>query len=362
MQKVEVHPAGGSYDILIADDVMTELGNFVKAKGYSKKALIVSDSNVGKLYGKVVENVLIKAGLEPDLYLVKAGESSKSLETADAVFTRCIENGLDRKSLIVALGGGVVGDLTGFAAASYMRGVPFIQVPTSLLAQVDSSVGGKVAVNHRLGKNLIGAFYQPDAVFINLNFLKSLPKREIYTGLGEIIKYGIIYDAEFFAYLEKNTEAVLNLDQEAVEHIIARSCEIKADVVSQDEKENGLRAILNFGHTVGHAIEKETRYVRYNHGEAVAIGMRAAASISRKLGMIDEDVQKRIVRLIEAFHLPLQADGCRMESMINDLFHDKKTVNGTIKWVLIDKIGHTVMRKDVPLDLVKEAVSECIVE
>lgn len=360
MRKVEVRPVTADYDILIDTDVLDELKAFIKNGAYSSKALIVSDSNVGKLYGKTIKDILKEAGLIPLLHLIKAGEMSKTLKCADEIFTLAIENGLDRRSLIIALGGGVVGDLTGFIAATYMRGVPFLQIPTSLLAQVDSSVGGKVAVNHRLGKNLIGAFYQPEAVFINLNFLKTLPKREIYTGLGEIVKYGIIYDEDFFRFLEDNVDKILALDDKTIEHVIARSCEIKAEVVSQDEKENGLRAILNFGHTVGHTIEKETHYMRYNHGEAVAVGIQAATAISLKLGMIDVAVQKRITALISAFHLPLRAEGCQVDNMIEDLFHDKKTVNGTIKWVLIDKIGHTVMRKDVPLEIVREAIEGCI--
>ena len=362
MRKVEVRPKTASYDILIDGDVFAELKNFVAAGGYSQKALIISDSNVGKIYGKVIVNILNDAGVKPILHNVPAGEGSKSLTEADELYTLAIENSLDRNSLIVALGGGVVGDLTGFIAATYMRGVPFIQIPTSLLAQVDSSVGGKVAVNHRLGKNMIGAFYQPKAVFINLKFLQSLPKREIYTGLGEIIKYGIIYDEKFFKFLEDNVDKVLNLDRTVIEHIIARSCEIKAEVVSQDEKESGMRAILNFGHTIGHTIEKETHYMRYNHGEAIAVGMKAAAAISCKLGMIDKCIFERIIRIIEAYHLPLKAEGCQVEKMIDDLFHDKKTVNGKVKWVLIDRIGHTVLRKDVPLDLVREVIRECVVE
>lgn len=352
MRKLEVRPEGKkSYEILIGNDLYSDIESFVKQSGYSKKALIITDTNVGKLYANPLKETLLQAGLEPAVHQVKAGESSKSLETFNDVFTRCITEGLDRNSLIVALGGGVVGDLAGFIAASYMRGIPFIQVPTSLLAQVDSSVGGKVAVNHRLGKNLIGAFYQPQKVFIDLNSLSTLPKREIYTGIGEIVKYGIIYDEEFFSFLEKNTAEVMALKHEAIEHIVHRSCEIKADVVSQDETETGLRKILNFGHTFGHAVEKETGYVRYNHGEAVAIGMLVATDLSLELGLIDETVQKCVRNLIEAFNLPVEAEGCTAENLIKNIFHDKKTVNGVVSWVLIDKIGHTTIRKDVSLEL-----------
>jgi 3-dehydroquinate synthase len=246
--------------------------------------------------------------------------------------------------------------LAGFVAATYMRGVPFVQLPTSLLAQVDSSVGGKVAVNHELGKNLIGAFYQPQAVFMELNYMKTLPQREIYTGLGEIIKYGIIYDADFFAFLEKNREQVLALEPEALVHMIARSCEIKAAVVSEDEKEAGLRRILNFGHTIAHAIEKETGYVRYNHGEAVATGMVGAAYISRELGLIDETEYNRVREMIARYNLPLQAAGVTVDAMYSDIFHDKKTVGGKVTWVLMEKIGQVICRNDVPADVVKKAM------
>lgn len=288
---------------------------------------------------------------------IPAGESSKCLSVAEKLYTRAIELGLDRKSPIFALGGGVVGDLAGFIAATYMRGVPFVQLPTSLLAQVDSSVGGKVAVNHALGKNLIGAFYQPKGVFMDLSMMESLPKREIATGLGEIIKYGIIYDADFFAYLEQHADAVLALEREAAVHMIARSCEIKAAVVSEDEKESGLRRILNFGHTMAHAIEKETGYLRYNHGEAVAIGMIGAADISARLGMIPEADVARVEALVTRMQLPTKAEGCTVDAMYRDIFHDKKTINGKVNWVLMQGIGKVTCRNDVPEDIVREAMA-----
>ena len=357
MRKVRVDLGEKSYDIIIGYAIDHELVDFVKGAGYSRKALLVTDTNVGPLYAKQVQQLLAEAGLEAAVAQIPAGESSKTLTTANELFTRAIELGLDRKSPIFALGGGVVGDLAGFVAATYMRGVPFVQLPTSLLAQVDSSVGGKVAVNHVLGKNLIGAFYQPQAVFMELNFMKSLPRREIYTGLGEIIKYGIIYDAEFFAFLESNREAVLALEPEALVHIIARSCEIKAAVVSEDEKEAGLRRILNFGHTIAHAIEKETGYVRYNHGEAVATGMIGAAYISRELGLIGENEYNRVREMIARYNLPLQAAGVTVEDMYGDIFHDKKTVGGKVTWVLMEKIGQVICRNDVPAEAVKKAMA-----
>ena len=356
MRKVRVNLGEKSYDIVIGYDIGQEIVDFVKGAGYSKKALLVTDTHVGPLYGKQVQQLLVEAGLEATLMQIPAGESSKNLSVANDLFTRAIELGLDRKSPVFALGGGVVGDLAGFVAATYMRGVPFVQIPTSLLAQVDSSVGGKVAVNHELGKNLIGAFYQPQAVFMELNYMKTLPQREIYTGLGEIIKYGIIYDADFFAFLEANREQVLALEPEALVHMIARSCEIKAAVVSEDEKEAGLRRILNFGHTIAHAIEKETGYVRYNHGEAVATGMVGAAYISRELGLIDETEYNRVREMIARYNLPLQAAGVTVDAMYGDIFHDKKTVGGKVTWVLMEKIGQVICRNDVAADVVKKAM------
>ena len=358
MRKVEVELGKASYTIYIGYDILKEvLVPFVQQEGFSRQAMLVTDSNVGPLYGEAVKKCLEEAGLSVCLTTISAGESSKSLAVAETLYTKAIEQGLDRKSPIFALGGGVVGDLAGFIAATYMRGVPFVQLPTSLLAQVDSSVGGKVAVNHALGKNLIGAFYQPRAVIMDLSLMKSLPKREIYTGLGEIIKYGIIYDADFFSFLEQNSEDVLALEPEAAVHMIARSCEIKAAVVSEDEKETGLRRILNFGHTMAHAIEKETNYIRYNHGEAVVIGMAGAADISARLGMIPSSCVARIQALIEKLHLPVQAEGCTVEGMYKDIFHDKKTINGKVNWVLVDEIGRVSCRNDVPADVVKAAMA-----
>lgn len=233
-------------------------------------------------------------------------------------------------------------------------------MPTSLLAQVDSSVGGKVAVNHALGKNLIGAFYQPQAVFMDLEMMKTLPTREISTGLGEVIKYSFIYDHDFYTYLTEHQQEILQLKPEALIHIIARSCEIKADVVSKDECEAGLRAILNFGHTLGHAIEKETNYAVYNHGEAVAIGMVGASKLSFKLGLISQDVVDKMCQLLANMNLPLKAKNCDAQKIYQDIFHDKKTVNGKINWVLLEDIGKVCIKKDVPEKLVKETILEIL--
>ncbi|MDY6267808.1 MAG: 3-dehydroquinate synthase [Selenomonadaceae bacterium] len=354
---VRVELGKDSYDIVIGRGLGAELAAFVRTKKYSKKALVVTDSNVGPLYADGVRTRLEEAGLEPIIYTFPAGESSKTMAVAEDIYTRIIEHGLDRRSPVFALGGGVVGDLAGFVASTYMRGVPFVQLPTSLLAQVDSSVGGKVAVDHPLGKNLIGCFYQPDAVFIDLDLMETLPKREIATGLGEIVKYGILYDADFFTFLEAHVGDVLVLAPEAAVHMIARSCEIKAAVVSQDEKESGLRRILNFGHTMAHAIEQETGYVRYNHGEAVAIGMVGAMDISYRLGLVDDATIERTTQLIARLGLPTKAEGCTVDAMYAGIFHDKKTVNGKVNWVLADRIGHTIVKNDVPETIVRAAMA-----
>lgn len=354
--KVSVDLAELSYDIFIDSGLEDKIHEVLQQYSLSKKVMLLTDTHVASQYGDKACALLEKAGLDVTYLIVDAGESSKSFTVAEVLYTKVIEAGLDRKSPIFALGGGVIGDLTGFIAATYLRGVPFFQIPTSLLAQVDSSVGGKVAINHPLGKNLIGAFYQPKAVFIDLNVLKTLPKREIYTGLAEIIKYGVIYDAELFSYLENHVDEILTLDKKVLQHIIARSCEIKADVVSKDEKEMSLRIILNFGHTIAHAIENVTEYKVYNHGEAVAIGMHGALLISQKLGLIDDEVITRIKDLIQRFHLPLYTKHCLPEQLFGILFRDKKVVNGKIKWVLTDKIGNAIICSDIEDKIIRNVL------
>ena len=354
MRKVRVELGINSYEIYIGAGLNDEIKNFIIKAGFSKKAMLVTDSNVNKLFGSTILSVLNEAGLDIKLVVIPAGEISKSLAEAEKIYTAAIEFGLDRKSAIFALGGGVVGDLTGFIAATYLRGVPFVQIPTSLLAQVDSSVGGKVAVNHKLGKNLIGAFYQPKVVFIDLNYLNTLPIREIASGLGEIVKYGIISDSKLFKYIEDKTREIISLESNVMEHIIARSCEIKADVVSKDEKESGLRRILNFGHTMAHAIEEATGYSKYTHGEAVAIGMIGAAYISKELGRIDESDLNRLQSLIDKLGMVSRAEDCSIDRMFEAIFRDKKTVNGKINWVLMDSIGKVSIVSNVPDEVVKK--------
>ena len=360
MENIRVELGQDSYDIHIGYGLWREMSSFIMGRGYSRKTMIVTDEHVGTLYGNEVCQVLKRVGLKPQLITIPAGEKSKSLDTASEIYTELIDEGLDRKSPIFALGGGVVGDLVGFVAATYLRGVPLIQMPTSLLAQVDSSVGGKVAVNHPMGKNLIGAFYQPEAVFMDMEFLSSLPTREISTGLGEVVKYGVIYDADFFDFLEEKGDAVRRLEPSATLHMIKRSCEIKAAVVSKDEKETGLRRILNFGHTVAHAIEQITGYSRYNHGEAVAIGMVAASLISADLGFISEEQVERLKKLLTALNLPQKAEGADLDDVCEAIFRDKKTINGKVNWVLMEDIGKVTVTNKVPAETARKAIAACI--
>ena len=355
MRKVRVDLGINSYDILIGSNISDEMTNYIKTANFSKKAMLVTDTNVEKIYADKMLGSISNAGIEVKIVTIPAGETSKTLNEAEKIYTAAIEFGLDRKSAIFALGGGVVGDLTGFIAATYLRGVPFVQIPTSLLAQVDSSVGGKVAVNHRLGKNLIGAFYQPKAVFIDLECLNTLIKREIGSGLGEVVKYGVISDSNFFDYIENNVNNILTLDPTIIEHIIARSCEIKAEVVSKDERESGLRKILNFGHTMAHAIEEASNYTGYAHGEAVAVGMIGAAYISYKLDRIDRSVVDRLENLIDKLSMVSRVKECAIDRMMKTIYRDKKTINGKINWVLVDSIGKVSITNEVPNEVVREA-------
>ncbi len=340
MEKVFVNLDKNSYEIFIGEDILSDVEKFI-----SGKTLLVTQKNI---FDICAEKFPYEVAFIPD------GETAKNLREAEKLYTRAIEIGLDRKSAIIALGGGVVGDLAGFVAATFMRGIDLIQIPTTLLAQVDSSVGGKTAVNHALGKNLIGAFHQPRAVFIDLKFLETLPEREIKSGLGEVVKYGVISDEKFFTYLENNAEKILQRDLKTLAHVVKRSCEIKADVVSADEKESGLRRILNFGHTMAHAIEEETHYKKYRHGEAVAVGMIAAAQISLELGKTSAENVTRLENLIKKFGMITTCAGLDADKLYNVTFRDKKTVGGVVNWVLMKNFGEVEISSDVPAQVVKK--------
>jgi 3-dehydroquinate synthase len=357
MQKIRVELGERSYNIMIGSGILKDIGRIFEKFSFSNKAALISNPTVYDLYGKTVSESLRASGYDLTEVLLPDGEEYKSLASAEKIYEALLKAKLDRKSALIALGGGVIGDITGFAAATYMRGIDFIQIPTTLLAQVDSSVGGKTGVNHPLGKNMIGAFWQPRLVWVDTATLETLPRREFLSGLGEVIKYGVIWDEDFFAYLEANRDKVLRLDKEALTHIIRRSCEIKSEVVSKDERESGLRAILNYGHTIGHAVETVTGYKKYLHGEAVAIGMHMEARLSQKLGLIENKTVARIKALIDSYELPSEMPA---EIQINDLIEkmwiDKKTVGGKMHFVLPEKVGAVRIQSGVaPEDIKKLA-------
>lgn len=327
------------YPIVIQPGLLGEVGARLKGLGAKGKVGLVTDRTVARLYAPEVMAALRRAGYRVHLITVPSGERAKTLAWMGKVLDILVKERFERSSFLVALGGGVVGDLTGFAASAYLRGVPFVQVPTTVIAQVDSSVGGKTGVNHRLGKNLIGAFYQPRAVLIDPVTLQTLPVREITAGLAEVIKYGVIADPDFFQYLEQHISAVLKLDREATAAVIRRSCEIKAAVVGADEREGDRRRILNYGHTIGHALEALGAYRSLIHGEAVAIGMVAEASLAVHLGYCQPDVVQRIRTLAQAAGLPYRLPRVSMEKMWTAMQHDKKVVQGTVYGVWPVRIG-----------------------
>ena len=348
MPIVNVSLGDRSYDIEIGAS-LDRAGERLQGLGFGRKMALVTNPTVKKLYGSRLVDSLKAAGFLVLSIEVPDGERYKNLDWANAIYTALLTNSFDRQSALVALGGGVIGDLTGFAAATYMRGVPFVQVPTTLLAMVDSSVGGKTGVNHGMGKNMIGAFYQPKRVLMDLDVLTSLPREEFLSGMAEVIKYGVIRDAVLFEYLETNRDRIQALDPDALGHIVRRSCEIKAEVVGRDEREGGLRAILNFGHTVGHAIETAEQYT-VRHGEAVAIGMVYASRLARESGLCDASVPERVERLIRSYGLPCDLSALKRRPGVTELMDtmqvDKKAEAGKVKFVLPRRIGDAVITKE----------------
>ena len=339
MDSIKVSLGERSYPIYFGSGILKEFGRTYKRLFKSKKIIVVTTPKVGGLYFKVISDSLQKEGFEVNRIDVPEGEEYKTLTWASKLFDKLIALKADRQTPLIALGGGVIGDLTGFVAATYLRGVPFVQVPTTLLAQVDSSVGGKTGVNHRKGKNLIGAFYQPKFVYIDIDTLKSLDKRELRAGLAEVLKYGVIRDPKLFKYLEEHLKDILSLDKNALLHVVKRSCAIKASVVEADERESGLRAILNFGHTFGHAVEAVTKYKEYKHGEAVAIGMVYAAELSEKKGFCEKQVVDRIRSIIKKIGLPDTPPTLPGKRYRDAMEVDKKVAGGVLKFVLVEKMG-----------------------
>lgn len=349
-QTIQVGLGERSYPITIGSGVIAQIGAALKDRAVAKRFAVISDDNVAALYGQQMQHSLQQAGVACELIVFQHGEASKNLSTIGRLASELAERGFDRGDGLLALGGGVTGDITGFLAAIYMRGIPFVQVPTSLLAQVDSSVGGKTGVDIPQGKNLIGAFYQPSAVFIDTAALNTLPSEEFLGGMAEVIKYGAAIDADFFSWLGQNRQAILALDPTVVAPMIRRCCEMKASVVERDEREGGLRRILNFGHTIGHAVEAASGY-RLIHGYAVAIGMQAAAELAVRSGYADAGVATDIFALLQAYNLPTaisqEYDPVTLRSYLQA---DKKTIGGRIFFVLPEQIGTVRIT-----DLVNEA-------
>jgi shikimate kinase / 3-dehydroquinate synthase len=349
-----------SYPIAIGPGLLADPAALVRHVG-GHKAAIVTNTTVAPLYLERIAAPLRAAGKEVVEIVLPDGEEHKQWGSLMAVFDALLANKCDRKTTLIALGGGVIGDLTGFAAASYMRGVPFVQIPTTLLAQVDSSVGGKTGINHPLGKNMIGAFYQPRAVLADTSTLDTLPPRELSAGLAEVIKHGAILDGEFFDWIEANIARLVARDPQALAHAIARSCEIKADVVRKDEREGGLRAVLNFGHTFGHAIEAGLGYGTWLHGEAVGCGMVMAADLSQRLGLIDAASVARLRKLVAAAGLPVVAPDLGAERWIELMEVDKKNEGGAIKFILLKPLGSPSITS-APQDVLRATLAACIVQ
>ncbi|MBD1371617.1 3-dehydroquinate synthase [Hazenella sp. IB182357] len=347
-----------SYDIQIGSGLHKQLVQSLRELGITQqqKLMLISDSHVGPLYAGRIQDQLCTAGYEVGTCFVPAGEASKSILQYERVVGACLKFGLDRKSVILALGGGVVGDLAGFVAASFMRGIPFIQLPTTLLAH-DSAVGGKVGINHAMGKNLIGAFHQPLRVIFDVDTLSTLPLRQLRSGFAELIKEALIWDVSFVGWLENHQNALLGRDPSLLCEAIYRGCRIKATIVEQDEKENGIRAILNYGHTIGHAIEACAGYKHYTHGECVAIGMVSAVYLGQWVLKTPPAVIDKTIRLIESFGLPTQFSlPCSDDELINLIKHDKKSTSGRLSFILPKQLGHVEMVEHVQEALIVQAL------
>lgn len=345
MDKLRVNLGVNSYDICFSSsfDMLADELEVIKAP---KKLLIVTDTNVEKLYANEVKDLLNNRGYDSEIYAFPAGEENKNMHSILGICNACINHGLDRKSMIIALGGGVVGDMAGFAASIYMRGIQFVQIPTTLLSQSDSSVGGKTGIDFKDSKNILGAFHQPKLVYINVNTLKTLPQEQFVSGMGEVIKHGIIRNEDFYKFLKANVDYVKSLDNEVLIKMAKTNCAIKANVVEQDEKENSLRVILNFGHTIGHAVESAFNF-KMTHGACVALGIVAVSKIALDRKMIDEEILKDIEDTLTAYNFDVRAKLPESEIIYNFMHKDKKKMNGKLKFVLPVQIGEVVQKDDI---------------
>ncbi|MBM3246811.1 MAG: 3-dehydroquinate synthase [Candidatus Omnitrophica bacterium] len=357
MRTIKLNLNKRSYNIVAGGGIINLLGKYIAGLDIGSDAYIITNSLIKNKYAGALERALRQAGFTVKFKLVPDAESAKSIKMVSAVIEDIVRYDKKKRLFIIAFGGGVIGDLAGFIASIYKRGIPYIQVPTTLLAQVDSSIGGKTAVDLVKGKNLVGAFYQPRLVFSDVNTLKTLPPRQLRSGLAEVIKYGIIKDPRLFAYLEKNYADILARKGPVLEFIVGRCSRIKANIVQEDEREErGRRTILNFGHTIGHAIEAAANYKGYNHGEAVALGMLVACDISKALRLIDDEAAKRIKQLIGSTGLPVKIRKLCAKDIIEAHYHDKKFIGAKNKLVLIKGIGKTKIAQNLPLEIIRQAL------
>ena len=356
MNKLIVNLEDKTYPIYITTD-FSEFAKILSSRGLGKKVVVITDENVEKAQWKSFSEAVQPFGIELSKYVIKAGETHKNLDTVRGIYEFLITQNLDRKSSLVALGGGVVGDITGFVAATFLRGINFIQVPTTLLSQADSSVGGKVGVDFGGYKNIIGAFYQPKFVYMNVSAFETLPQRELRAGLGEVVKHGIIADRDFFDYIDYNSDRIFSLNPEVLQYLAKVNCQIKSGVVEKDEKEEGLRAILNFGHTIGHAIETHSKF-ELLHGEAIAIGMIGAFKMALKMDMTDTDQLSKVKELLLKLGLPINYEKMDSEKVLELMYHDKKVKSNKLYFILPRKIGEVVEIGIDNKDMIKEVLEE----
>jgi 3-dehydroquinate synthase len=358
MHDISVKLGPRSYRIVVDAGILGRVGPELKALGVGGKVALFSDAGILARLGDPVRASLTAAGFDVTVVELPAGEAAKSVEVASRGWDALLVAGLDRGSTVVALGGGAVGDLAGFVAATYMRGVNFVQLPTTLLAQVDASIGGKTAIDHPRAKNLVGAFHQPRLVLVDPAALTTLPEREFRSGLAEVIKHGIVLDADYFADLEKSLGALLARDIETLTRVVAGSCRLKANVVERDEQESELRAVLNYGHTIGHAVEAVTGYARWTHGEAVSLGIAAEARLAERLGIGSRETAVRQIELLRAVGLPVRDSGAAPLAVLEALGRDKKAREGRVPFVLAPAIGRFIVVFDVPQETVLETLQE----
>ena len=358
MEEITVNLGPRSYPILVGVGALHSVGTRLSALGAGRRTALLSDQSVMALYGPTVHESLRASGFSVTEIVVPEGETAKTLPVAERCWDECLGAGLDRTSTLLALGGGAVGDLAGFVAATYMRGIPFVQLPTTLLAQVDASIGGKVAIDHPRAKNLIGAFHQPRMVVVDPGVLSTLPDPEFRSGLAEVVKHGIVLDAAYFSDLEAHVAGIISRDLPTLERIIAVSCRLKARIVETDEREDGPRAALNYGHTVGHALEAVTSYAAWLHGEAVSLGIVAAARVAERLGVTDAQTARRQVSLLRALGLPVSFRAPAPHVIVEAISRDKKARDGKVPFVLAPRIGEFRLVFDIPADLIASVLAE----